>query len=541
MLPEITPYWDKPGSKIRIVGLAGVGKTYGLGEVIAWANLMRGVKLEDITFISFTKAATEEMKNKLRVICHSNSAYLEKVDDHRRKNPLGTANIKTLHSWCWHNVVKDKIQGDKRRNVFYSVEQYARDAALSTEAMEDLSTRRSLGKITDDMENPYSTERDLVEYLQKKDDRYDYVDVIDIAAKSDPSDYRIRLLVVDEAQDLTEKQWQILEKHLISRSDLSLLAGDISQSIYLWNGARPDIWTSMKVDAEIIMRETRRIPATIVPLANAFIKNEDLKIRVHPANKGVGTVRLWSRERAIQFLKEKSDDPSGDVLVLSLSNGNLRRLGLDLIDEGVLFSFMAGDTFKSLVTEDDWAALRFYSMLKLDDLDHEEYVRDIGRMLRRSRRYFEIWRRFTGSEDKHDSARFNREFGDIKVHLRNTLIPLLTPVTDQLFFDSCFADYGSGEFGSKFYQMQDYYLQCYRGGYEEPRIKLSTVHRAKGLECETVILFMDKDKLWKEREKMKLYLNAVCRAREHLVIAGPYEILMHDLLRVQYPLEWQEE
>jgi superfamily I DNA/RNA helicase len=541
MLSDITSYWDKPGSKIRIIGLAGVGKTYGLAEVIAWANLIKGVKLDDITFISFTKAAIEEIKNKLRMVCNSDDRFIEKIDPHRRKNPLGTANISTLHSWCWHNIVKDKIQGDKKRNVFYSIEQYAREMRMNAEAMEDLSSLRSHGKITDDMKDPFSTERDLAHYLLKKADRYDYVDVIDIAAQSEPSKYQIQLLIVDESQDLTEKQWLIINKHLMSRSDMTLLAGDVSQSIYLWNGARPDIWMGTPVDHEIIMRHTRRIPASIIPLANAFIKNEDLKLHLHPENKGIGSVRLWSKERAIQFLMQKSENPSGDVLVLSLSNGNLRRIGVDLISEGVLFSFMAGDSFKSLVTEDDWAALKFYSMLKLNDLDHEEYIRDIGRMLRRSRHYFDIWRRFTGSEDKHDSARFNREFGEIKVHVRNTLVPLLTPIDDQSFFNSCFADHTTGEFGNKFYAMRDYYLQCYRGGYEEPRIKLSTVHRAKGLECETVILFMDKDKIWQEREKMKLYLNAICRAREHLVIAGPYEILMHDLLRVQYPLEWQEE
>jgi hypothetical protein len=44
-----------------------------------------------------------------------------------------------------------------------------------------------------------------------------------------------------------------------------------------------------------------------------------------------------------------------------------------------------------------------------------------------------------------------------------------------------------------------------------------------------------------EREKMKLYLNAVCRSRRHLIICGPYEILMHDLLKVRYPAEWTDE
>ena len=76
----------------------------------------------------------------------------------------------------------------------------------------------------------------------------------------------LEVLIVDEAQDLAELNWRLIEK-LMAATPMIYIAGDDDQAIYEWNGARPDRFISMQ-GKTIVLEQSYRIPKTVHALAN---------------------------------------------------------------------------------------------------------------------------------------------------------------------------------------------------------------------------------------------------------------------------------
>lgn len=81
-----------------------------------------------------------------------------------------------------------------------------------------------------------------------------------------------KFLYVDEAQDLSAVQWQIVEI-LSSHASSTTIIGDDDQSIYAWRGARP--WRFVKsvkeANRSLFLSENRRCASHIVRLAEAVV------------------------------------------------------------------------------------------------------------------------------------------------------------------------------------------------------------------------------------------------------------------------------
>lgn len=529
LIDTIQRFWGSQGT-IRIVGLAGSGKTYSLAEAMLWAHTEKGVPLNRIVFVSFTRAAIQEVKSKLKEIRKNYT-----LDN--RTTSFGTAQIMTLHSWCWQNLFKNK-KTEEEPTEFYSVEQFASEIGLEERTANNLSrllsaaliySEEEFEKFCDTFDNPMKMISLAEEYNKRKGKKIDYNDILRIPSENNVSSLteKIDLLLIDEAQDLTEIQWNLVLTYLYPRSKITVLAGDLTQSIYLWNGATPEVWLGAEVQHEIVMNETRRIPADLLPLINALISDESKRIVPHPSDTKKGKLKLWPKEEfAYSYLQEKSEK-NEDVLVLTLTNSYMREISEKLIEHGILFS--AGDWgsksgFSPCISNDDWQALKLYYHLVNKDLDIEKSHREISTMLRPSKTYRKLWRDRIGINNARNglgSQRWYNENYGAQMMMLSSLADALG-LTPDGFFEDCFARKRDDiiQLTRKYFEIDKYFEKCYQGPYIEPKIRLSTIHGAKGLECDKVVLFMVQDRRWTEEERLKLYLNAMCRSSGELVITG---------------------
>jgi hypothetical protein len=334
-------------------------------------------------------------------------------------------------------------------------------------------------------------------------------------------------------------------KHLWPNARIMVVAGDLTQSIYLWNGAVPDLWLEATVDTEIFMDESRRIPADLLPLVNSCIADEQYRIRTHPSNGNTGRIRISGEVDVLEYLYEKSMK-NEEALVLTLSNFFVRMISNIFIQNGILFSrsdSYGQEGFNQIITLQDWSALKLYGALMQGDLSMEFFKADVGRMLRKSKKFTKTWRAVNdiqglAGRGEGSTRWFNERHGHEIITLEE--LAALIGLTPAEFFDDCFAVHKGEDlfYTRRYFSMDEYYHRCYQGPYIEPKIKLSTVHGAKGLESPCVVLFVYPDKRWPDEERLKLYLNAICRSSGEIIITGETDLLLGGLLGIAPPDEW---
>jgi superfamily I DNA/RNA helicase len=104
--------------------------------------------------------------------------------------------------------------------------------------------------------------------FKKRNNLLDFTDMIQYFIAMDMPPY-LEVLIIDEAQDLSELQWEMVE--LLSRHVKRIyIAGDDDQTIYGWAGASIR-FISMAGSVEVL-GQSHRVPAKVHVLANKIIK-----------------------------------------------------------------------------------------------------------------------------------------------------------------------------------------------------------------------------------------------------------------------------
>ena len=86
---------------------------------------------------------------------------------------------------------------------------------------------------------------------------------------------RLDIVFVDEAQDLTTKQWKVIEK-LSESCKIRYIAGDDDQAIYKWAGADVKKFLSIKGNIQVLP-VSYRLPKKIHGLANQISNRISLR------------------------------------------------------------------------------------------------------------------------------------------------------------------------------------------------------------------------------------------------------------------------
>jgi DNA helicase-2/ATP-dependent DNA helicase PcrA len=289
---------------------------------------------------------------------------------------------------------------------------------------------------------------------------------------------------IDEAQDLSPIQWKMVDI-ITKNSKYIILAGDDDQAIYGWAGADVKKFQQKFSKKDIILPQSYRVPLKVQDIADKILNliPDDRRIKKQwQARKEVGDV---------SYVCSLEDVPldEGNWLVLARYNDKLNRLKPFLKERGIYFEYKDRKSYKVTLFR---TILNYIRWQKGNDLSLPE-VKDI----------FE----YTSTDEELTEERMYNleEFGYDKN------IPWYDEFTSD--YEECL-----------------YIREMLSNGEElrkDPRVKLSTIHSAKGGEADNVLLILDNTKTIREAlekstdkqdEEHRVWYVGVTRTKQNLYI-----------------------
>jgi len=269
---------------IKLFGVAGAGKTTKCLELIK-QFIAEGYSIEDIGFTTYTTAGIRSIEQKLE----ENNIFLPEQNSFR-----------TLHSLSWRlsglsiplnwrnfckeeNIDYDTDEFDISKSLGKYIEEayekiqniYVKDINNLSEAEINELLLEIYGEdefITADIINDILLGLGLVINYKNKKQMFAYSDAL-IKVVENKIDLPVKILIVDEAQDLFPAQIKIIELWTKTfTKDIYVLAGDDDQCIHEWAGSKPDFLIETAADEEILLEKSYRCPKIIAELANKTLK-----------------------------------------------------------------------------------------------------------------------------------------------------------------------------------------------------------------------------------------------------------------------------
>ena len=486
--------------KTIVLGPPGTGKTHTLLEKVD--EYLKTTNPDRIGYFAFTKKAANEARD--RAMKQFN---LEEDD---------LPYFRTLHSLAFRQLGINKNQVMQKRhyedlgrkeNLFLDYNDYdEEETGLFTTKSDYLRIIHlaKLSNITIDRQYNLKEHNQDVEYgtlvhlseelkrYKKEHNLIDYNDMILNFVKSDKSP-NFDVVFIDEAQDLSLMQWDMV-KNIWDKTVDSFVAGDDDQAIFRWAGADVDSFIAQEGNP-LPLTKSRRVPKRIHELANSIIGRVDNRIEKNwEPKKHEGRLSAYDNF-------EDVDMSSGKWLVLSRTRSMLDPLEDTLRDKGHYYE----NRFKKSYEKDiQQAALDWEHMLQGQMLDSKQ-IENISKYISK-----EKW-----NKDKLKSMVKNSAYGLDQLQKDYGLR------TKETWFEA---------FDQAGQKRINYIRRMKRNGEmlnQEPRIKLSTIHSAKGGEEDNVIMLTDLTNNTKKSydrnqdDESRLFYVGATRTKEHLHIIRP--------------------
>lgn len=268
------------GKVFKYAGPPGTGKSTTLLGVVE-NYLAAGVEPENIVYTTFTRAGAYEAR--------------DRACKRFNLSPARLPHFRTLHSLCYQGVGGEVMQpGDwcalaKELGLGFSLNfgpdegvprgRTKGDGLMSLWALSRVM-RRSLQEIHEvrtkyAVELPDLTFEELehfVKTVQAYKQAYGKVDYTDMLEKwlAEAPDIHSDYVIIDEAQDLSRLQWEVVRKLSTHAKEIHV-AGDDDQCIHEWNGAAPSLFIELPAAEFKVLPVSYRIPQNVHTLAQQVI------------------------------------------------------------------------------------------------------------------------------------------------------------------------------------------------------------------------------------------------------------------------------
>jgi len=481
-----------------ILGPPGTGKTSTLLGLIE-DELEKQTDPTRIGFFTFTKKAVNEGKQRA----------MERFDLSQRDLPF----FRTLHSLAFRQLglSKESVMDLKDIRELNEVLNLRLTGGVNTDSghlfgmshddrlafIENLARMRQVSledqwHDVDDAVGWFELERYARGLQLFKDDRLlvDYTDMLKLfLEKGDVP--KLEAVFVDEAQDLSPLQWSVVRK-IIKNADRVYVAGDDDQAIYKWAGADVDYLIKNATNATIL-EQSYRIPSAVHELASRCIGQ--VRSRIHKSwlpRKETGLVR-W--EPSIELI----DMEKSDWLVLARTNYLLEQIDEYCRNEGWFFEVKG----RPSISESKVRAVLNWQKLQLgDSLPLSECVNLL----------------------KFVNVRKANSLDVLEIDAMMTLTSL-----KERFPDLPEGDWYDALTGLSPKDISYIRAMLRRGEKitKEPRIRLSTIHAAKGGEATNVVLLTDiTNRVYKTYQQNpddenRVFYVGLTRAKENLYLIEP--------------------
>ena len=479
----------------KILGPPGTGKTTRLLKYVQ-TFLKLGTPLERIGYFAFTKKAANEAKERMLKL-YPQYGYRD------------LRSFQTLHSLAFTTL------GMKKDNVMQPEHYQEVGKAIGIEVTVYKGGQEETGYIDSDseyfnvintariknrtLEEEYNTDlysEDLdynfLEIIEKELNNYkdsfklkDFTDMIEefISSQLCPS---FDVIFIDEAQDLSPIQWKMYDilkkncKHII-------LAGDDDQAIYGWAGADVKRFQSEPAK-EIVLPKSYRVPIEVQHVAYTIISQIETRIPKEwkPRDSKGHCEEVYSLDEV--------DLTEGNWLVLARTNYRLIKLKPYLLERGIYFEYKNRKSFSAKLYKAIQDFTRWTSGNPLTPAE----IKDI----------FD----YTGHEFNFDESK-TYDCSDFGIDEMDTWYEIFNSDPEQILYIR---------------QM----LSNKEKLSQDARVKLSTIHSAKGGEADNVLLILDNtDKIRegiekspeKADEEHRVWYVGVTRTKQNLYIMGAKE------------------
>ena len=492
--------------KTIILGPPGTGKTTTLLNLVD-QFLQQGIRPKQIGYFSFTKKAAKEAA--------SRAAEKFNLDP-----DTDLENFRTLHSLAFSELgmTKEKMMKPEDYKEFgqkcglpIKTAKYSEEDGTFNSDNEYLTIintarvkRMDLLEYYDSRKNIIDIERStlflLSEQLQKfKKEKglKDFTDLLEdyIALKKNPN---FKVLFIDEAQDLSLIQWEMV-RTLWTNAEKTYIAGDDDQAIFKWAGADVDHFIALKEEVDNIktLDQSYRIPGgPIHELSQKIISKVQNRFdKQYKPREEIGILKRYSDITQVN-MKE------GEWLVLSSANYFLDD-AKDLCElQGWYYQCKGINSvsLKLLLALNNWEHWRKGSQLNTIEIKNiYEYLGS------------NVVDGFRKGKTLHSDAKYKLKECQDQHGLS----------TDKVWYDSF----------EGLDNITENYIRNMRANGEminkNPRIKMSTIHGAKGGEADKVLLLQDITGAAIETfshdpdELHRLFYTGATRAKRELHIVDP--------------------
>jgi len=511
----------------RLIGPPGCGKTTTLASILAYNAKQYGS--DSVIAVSHTKAAAAEIVG--------------------RKTMLPKDNVGTLHSFAFQALNNPTIAEDTAHlREFADSSRYQFSGCNDVEELEFTASGSGDGDI---LLSEYGRLRNMCisrdfwqsdvlsfakewEAYKTSTETMDFADLIERAALDTSAPYQEpNVICLDEAQDTSRLQWQLLNKWG-QQCEKIVTCGDVDQTIYGWAGADVNYFLENKPARQKVLEQSYRVPIAIHSFAQSWVR------------------QIKNREDVVY----KPRDYPGEVLQNNATfkqPGNLLHLIEDALENNKTIMLQASCEFmlKPLITILRKEGLPFANPWRKkhggwNPLQKRKTVNGLIEFLKPQltgtlwdKQSYEKWLvlvkglfkrggRETFLQNALTIHTPDELFEQLSRHIENEedLSMMLTGLphcTDWLYSKLLAANKGPAE-----YPLRCVEQRGIEAIHNEPKIYVGTCHSFKGSEADIVVLFPDLSTQGYNEyigngfdETIRLFYVGITRARETLHLCAP--------------------
>ena len=287
----------------------------------------------------------------------------------------------------------------------------------------------------------------------------DFTDLLELMNREPYLLPKLDVLIVDESQDLSRLQWELIE-HLDERSERVFLAGDDDQAIFTWAGA--DVHAFLNYHGEVkVLDQSYRIPSRVHTIAERVVRRiATRQPKEWSPKKEEGDIQTYTHFSHVDMCE-------GEWLVMAAANYMLDEVPSWLKGQGLLFERFGHRSISEriLTAVQGWETLRKGKEIPFSTLQKVYAYLDTGLVAKG-------FKKLTNApEDQFYNIKTLHDHWGL---LTNGIWhEVLTKISSE---------------------QREYIIALLRRGTKlnaAPRIKLATIHGAKGGEADHVMLFMD--------------------------------------------------
>ena len=324
----------------KIFGPPGTGKTFTLVERLQ-EHLNKNCPFDQTLTVSFTKVAARHIKKRIQ---KRNNYKFNDEELHHSVRTIDSYLMKKLNypDICYpvhfltefYQIKKDKeINEDKKRNF------YAATTIIEMGRITEEDGIENILKYYDSQKRADISRKFLIQVAEsygnykKNHQKMDWVDVkYKCLQDKIKFDHNI-VLMIDEAQDFNRLEWSIINK-LIAVSKNIYIAADDDQAIYRFKGGDVETFLKLPVDKKTVLKKSPRLNKKIWDLAEKIIhlipKEERQEKQYTPTNENkynmphCGLIHEFRNKESFEknYLNMKITDPEVDIHWLFLSRNN---------------------------------------------------------------------------------------------------------------------------------------------------------------------------------------------------------------------------